>query len=106
MHYGVDFAAPKGTPIKAVASGTISTITNSNKGFGKCVLIKHNNNIVTRYAHLSKILVHEGQIVDTEKIIGLVGSTGNTRGKNDPSHLHLELFIDGVRYNPLPHLIW
>jgi murein DD-endopeptidase MepM/ murein hydrolase activator NlpD len=106
MHYGVDFAAPKGTPVKSVAPGIILNTTNSNIGFGKCILIKHDNNIITRYAHLSKILVKIGQKVETGKIIGLVGATGNTRGINDPSHLHLELFIDGIRYNPLPHLTW
>ncbi len=104
MHGGIDLAAVKGTQVKSVLPGIIKTI-KIDGGYGKCILIEHENNIQTRYAHLSKILVKEGQYVKEGERIGLVGSTGNTRGKYDPSHLHFELIIEGKKYNPMLHFI-
>jgi len=102
MHNGVDLAAVKGTPVMSVLKGKISHIQTEG-GYGKCIVIEHENNIQTRYAHLSKILVRKDQQIEQGQVIGLVGATGNTRGKYDPSHLHLELIIEGKRYNPVIH---
>ena len=104
MHHGVDLAACSGTPVKSALSGTVIYAEN-RAGYGKCVDIKHKDLIETRYAHLSKIFVKSGDLVLTGQKIGLVGATGNVRGKNDPSHLHFELIVNGIRYNPLLHII-
>lgn len=104
MHHGVDLAAISGTPVKAALSGTVIYAENRS-GYGKCIILKHENGVETRYAHLSKIFVNSGEKVFSGEKIGLVGATGNVRGKNDPSHLHFELIINGKRYNPYLHII-
>ena len=55
---------------------------------------------------MSKVIVKKGEYVETGAIVGLVGSTGNTRGKRNGAHLHFEVIINGKRCNPLPYLIW
>jgi murein DD-endopeptidase MepM/ murein hydrolase activator NlpD len=55
---------------------------------------------------LSKIIVRKGEAVSKGTIIGLVGATGNTRGKHSAAHLHFELIVHHKRCNPLPHLMW
>lgn len=104
MHGGVDFAAPTGTPIYSAEEGYITEITDKTTGYGKSIVIGHANNIKTRYAHLSKILVSHGQAVKANQIIGLVGATGNTRGSGSASHLHFEVIIENKKYNPIKHL--
>lgn len=104
FHKGIDMAALKGTPVKAAANGTVE-FAYEDKGYGKTVVIKHEKNHKTRYAHLDKILVTQGQRVKQGQLIGLVGSTGNVRtiGK-DPSHLHFEVYVGDERVNPLQYL--
>lgn len=85
---GVDIASPCGTPMKAAAPGVV-TIANDygwNGGYGKLVVIKHNNGTQTLYAHLSKVYVKAGSTVSYETKIGLVGTTGRSTG----CHLHFE----------------
>ena len=93
-HTGLDIAAPKGTPIKVVADGTI-TFAEYNGSYGYLVKVKHDNGVETWYAHTSKMYVSVGQKVKAGDIIALVGSTGNSTG----AHLHLEVRINGEHVN-------
>lgn len=101
FHYGVDMAALRGTPVKAVASGMVVEARYS-KGYGKTIVVVHNRKYKTRYAHLDRIHVHVGQKVMKDSVIGKVGSTGFVRkvGK-DASHLHFEVYAFNKRVNPL-----
>lgn len=95
MHEGLDFAAPKGTPIYA-ASGGVVTQARFRSGYGNLVEIMHGNGIATRYAHASKIEVKEGDLVDRGQVIARVGSTGRSTG----AHLHFEVRIAGHALDP------
>lgn len=95
MHTGVDFAAPMGTPIKSVQSGQV-VFSGTKGGYGKTVIIKHNDRYSTLYGHASKLNVSVGQFVNQGDIIALVGSTGVSTGP----HLHFEVFEYGKRINP------
>lgn len=100
-HKGVDIGAPKGTPIKAAASGTvISSSTGYNGGYGNCVVISHGNGIETAYGHCSALYVKVGQKVSQGDVIAAVGNTGRSFG----NHLHLEIRINGVAQNPQNYL--
>jgi len=100
FHYGIDMAAMHRTPVKAAGNGVVIE-AGVLRGYGKTIVIKHDNRYKTRYAHLSALLVTVGKRVTTGMIIGRVGATGNVRksGK-DPSHLHFEVELDGKRRNP------
>ena len=87
-HNGMDFAAPQGTRINAVKSGTVSKVENDEKnihGYGKYIVITHEDGTRTLYAHQSKIIVYEGETVEAGEKIGEVGKTGKVTGP----HLHL-----------------
>ena len=94
-HTGLDIAASTGTSIKAAASGTIS-YAGYKGSYGNLVIINHGNSVETYYAHCSKIYVSVGDTVSQGDVIAAVGSTGNSTGP----HLHLEVRINGVAYNP------
>jgi len=94
-HEGIDFIAPVGTPILAAAAGVVID-AKWHPGYGNMVEIEHNNRTTTRYAHASKLLVSEGDIVRLGQKIALVGSTGRSTGP----HLHFEVRVDGVAQNP------
>ena len=98
MHKGVDFAAPKGTPIYAGGNGVVEYI-GRNGGYGKYIRIRHNNDYKTAYAHLSgyKKGIYKGARVNQGEIIGYVGSTGNSTGP----HLHYEILFQNKQINPL-----
>ncbi len=98
MHKGVDFAAPKGTPIYAGGNGVIEYAGN-NGGYGKYIRIRHNNEYKTAYAHLSKFKkgISKGVRVNQGDVIGYVGSTGNSTGP----HLHYEILFNNKQINPL-----
>ncbi len=86
FHAGMDFGAPSGTPIVAVAPGRV-VVANWHGGYGKAVIIEHSNGqLQTLYGHMSEIFVQEGQIIPQGTVIGQVGSTGNSTGP----HLHFE----------------
>lgn len=92
-HNGVDFRASVGTPIKAAKSGTVIGVGDTDKqcagvSYGKWILIKHNNNLTTLYAHLSLIKVSEGQSVALGEVVGYSGATGYVTGP----HLHFGVF--------------
>jgi murein DD-endopeptidase MepM/ murein hydrolase activator NlpD len=94
-HNGVDYGVPTGTPVWTVGDGTVIR-SNYSKGFGKIVEIRHANNWISQYAHLSKRLVKVGQRVSQKEIIGKVGSTGLSTGP----HLHYGLKKNGKYVNP------
>ncbi len=98
MHRGTDFAAPTGTPIYAAGNGVIDRI-GTNGGYGKYIRIRHNSQLSTAYAHLSRYAqgLSRGDRVEQEQVIGYVGSTGQSTGP----HLHYEVLIDGTQVNPM-----
>lgn len=98
-HSGVDFATAAGTDIYAWKDGTV-TFAGWSGNYGYFIIVEHNDNTISRYAHCSKILVEEGQTVVKGETIGLVGSTGRSTGP----HLHLEILVDGVMQDPLNYL--
>lgn len=95
MHKGVDYAAPRGTPIHATAEGVVS-YSGRHRGYGLIVKIRHAFGFETYYAHLSKSRVKVGQRVKRGQRIGDMGSTGRSTG----NHLHYEVRIDGKPVNP------
>ena len=104
MHNGIDMAASRGTLVKAASDGVVVLAHTGMSGYGNLVEIEHRKgNIVTRYAHLDKILVTVGERVKKGQVIGRVGATGNVRGA-DPSHLHFEILKNGSRVDPLKYL--
>jgi murein DD-endopeptidase MepM/ murein hydrolase activator NlpD len=96
-HRGVDYAAPKGTPIKAAGDGRI-IFRGRNGGYGNCVIIQHGGNVTTLYAHLSKFArsAPKGRRIRQGQVIGFVGSTGLATA----AHLHYEYRLNGVHRNP------
>ena len=99
MHEGVDFVANAGTPIYASAGGVVD-YAGLHPQYGNMVEIDHGNNIVTRYAHASKVLVKVGQVVRRGQEIAEVGSTGRSTG----NHLHFEVRYKGIAQNPVRFL--
>lgn len=96
-HKGVDYAAPRGTPVRATANGTVAVSTRQ-RGYGKLIILKHRGRYSTAYAHLSAFAkgLRKGKRVNQGDIIGYVGSTGMVTGP----HLHYEFRINGVQRNP------
>lgn len=99
FHPGIDFKGKRGDAVKSTADGKV-IIAGWFQGYGKCVKIKHKNNLETLYGHLSKINVKEGQMVSTGQVIGQVGSTGHSTG----NHLHYEVRKNGKPTNPGSYL--
>ncbi|HRI78762.1 MAG TPA: M23 family metallopeptidase [Cyclobacteriaceae bacterium] len=97
MHYGMDFAAPIGTPIYAAADGVIDNVEISFTGYGKKVEVDHGFGYRTRYAHMHMFTVKNGQHVKRGELIGYVGDTGLSTAP----HLHYEVFINGTQVNPI-----
>ncbi len=98
MHEGIDFIAPRGTPIFASADGVIKSARHSDS-FGQVVEIDHGYGIVTLYAHMSKIKVRRGQKVVRGEIIGLTGNTGLSAGP----HLHYEVHVRNKEVDPVSY---
>ena len=98
-HSGTDIACPFGTPIKAVAAGTV-TFADWSGTYGKLVKISHGNGVETYYAHCSELYVTVGQQINAGDVIAAVGSTGNSTG----NHLHLEVRLNGRTLNPQNYL--
>lgn len=96
-HSAIDIAAFQGTPVTAADRGVVIRAGWSTVGYGQFVVIDHNIDYITLYAHLSEIYVEEGQIVGKGQLIGRVGSTGNSTGP----HLHFEIRDFGTRVDPL-----
>lgn len=103
FHTGIDIAASKGTPIKAVADGLVIASGKGLDGFskyGRIVILDHGNGVRTIYAHNSKNNVRLGSCIRTGAVIGEVGNSGNATGP----HLHFEIRIHGGTVNPILYL--
>lgn len=96
FHYGLDFAAPAGTPIYASAGGKVIYSGYNNGGYGKLIIIDHGNGYQTYYAHCSSLYVNVGESVSQGQNIAGVGTTGNSTG----NHLHFEVRVGGTPVNP------
>lgn len=99
FHAGLDFKGRRGDPVKSTADGKV-ILAGWFQGYGKCVRIRHKNNLETLYGHLSKINVKVGDMVSTGQIIGKIGSTGQSTG----NHLHYEVRKNGKPVNPRQYL--
>lgn len=95
-HLGTDFAAPTGTAVRTVGDGVVDFAGVQN-GYGNVIYVKHRNQHVTVYAHLSRIDVKKGQAVDQGQKIGAVGATGWATGP----HLHFEFRVNGEHRDPM-----
>ncbi len=95
MHEGVDFLADAGTPVVAAAGGVVQ-FAGFHPQYGNMVDIDHGNDLTTRYAHMSRLYVKEGAMVQRGRRIGDVGSTGRSTGP----HLHFEVRFRGAPQNP------
>ena len=100
MHEGIDFIADYGSPIVAAAGGVV-IFAGFHPQYGYMIDIDHGNDLVTRYAHTSKIVVREGDLVQRGKKIGEVGTTGRSTGP----HLHFEVRFRGAAQNPAKFLV-
>lgn len=100
MHDGVDFGAQAGTPIRAVAAGTVVS-AGVRGGYGNATIIDHGAGVATLYAHQSEMFVTPGASVAAGQVIGAVGSTGFSTGP----HLHFEVRLAGVPVDPLLYLL-
>lgn len=97
FHRGMDFTAPRGTPVYATGNGVVKRADRRSSGYGRHVRIDHGFGYTSLYAHLYKYVVKRGQKVKRGDLIGFVGSTGRSQAP----HLHYEIIKDGKRVNPL-----
>ncbi len=96
-HWGMDFTAPRGTPIYATGDGVVLRADRRSSGYGRHIRIDHGFGYKSLFAHLYKYNVRKGQKVKRGDIIGFVGSSGRSQAP----HLHYEIFKDGNRVNPI-----
>lgn len=99
MHHGTDVSAPAGTPVYAVASGTVTFSQLTGSG-GNEIWIQHDGGILTKYLHMTVRLAGVGQTVAQGQQIGTVGMTGTATG----NHLHVETHVNGASQDPQPFL--
>ena len=97
MHMGMDFSAPRNTPVYAASNGKIIRADSRSSGYGKHIRIDHGYGYITLYAHLNSYNVKRGQVVKKGDIIGFVGNTGRSKGL----HLHYEVHKGGKKVNPI-----
>ena len=97
FHYGLDFAAPQGTPIYATADGTVTTAGSTGNGYGNHVIINHGYGYETLYGHMVRVKARSGQVVKRGEVIGWVGSTGKSTGP----HCHYEVHKYGDKIDPI-----
>jgi hypothetical protein len=100
FHRGIDFRAPKGSPVYPMMNGNVIHVISLGYGYGRHIIIDHGNGITTLYAHLGRIFVEEGEDVTKEIEIAEVGLTGRTTGY----HLHFEVRENMNSVNPWPYL--
>jgi len=103
IHNGVDLLADVGIPVLAAKSGKVVSATQ-NRGMGKYVIIRHRDNVITIYGHLSEISVRKNDFVRQGQVIGRVGKTGNARHYGIMPHLHFEIRKNGVPQDPLEYI--
>lgn len=97
FHWGIDLDGETGDPVYPIEKGTVATREFSRFGYGNSVIVDHQNGLKSRYAHLSKIYVRDGDTVGPQIPLGQIGSTGRSTG----SHLHLEVYQNDKTVNPL-----
>ena len=97
FHWGMDFTAPRGTPVYATGDGIVTRADNKSTGYGNHIRIDHGYGYVSLYAHLYRYNVRANQKVKRGDLIGFVGSTG----RSEAPHLHYEIFKDEERINPI-----
>lgn len=95
LHTGLDFQADTGTPIYAAAGGVV-VYSEHHFAYGNMIEVDHGNDLITRYAHASKLLVKKGDLVKRGQQVALVGTTGRSTGP----HLHFEVLVQGVPQDP------
>jgi murein DD-endopeptidase MepM/ murein hydrolase activator NlpD len=95
MHEGIDFVAPVGTPVSATAAGTVLRSARAG-AYGEMVEVAHADGFVSRYAHLSRRHVNEGDKIERGQVLGLLGNTGRSTGP----HLHYEVMYQGQAMHP------
>ena len=100
FHKGIDISTRMKAPIVAPANGIVTRIAWDH-GYGRILTVAHGHGIITRYAHLSKVLVKKGQYVKRGETIALVGNTGRSTGP----HLHYEVLLNGMPVNPLRYIL-
>lgn len=99
-HEGIDVSAPMGAPVVAPAAGVVTMVTRQN-GYGLVMQLDHGNGIVTKYAHLSRVSVKQGQRVTRGQLVANVGNSGLSTGP----HLHYEIHINGRVVDPLTYVL-
>lgn len=99
-HYGIDLAAPKGTPILSAAPGKVIYTGRGFTGYGNLVVVEHGDRWATLYAHLNRFSVREGDLVARGQKLGEMGRTGRASGV----HLHFEIRYNREPVNPLMYL--
>ncbi|MGD2122071.1 MAG: M23 family metallopeptidase [Gemmatimonadota bacterium] len=99
LHRGVDIRVPEGTEVRAMKEGRVR-FAGTMSGYGRVIWLDHSRGVMTVYAHLSRIVVEEGQKVDGNQVIGLSGQSGNASGP----HLHFEVWRHGREVDPVPLL--
>ena len=100
MHSGIDIAHRRGTPIRAAGGGKV-VHAGRKSGYGLMVEIDHGNGVVSRYAHMSKVVARKGSRIKKGAVVGKVGSSGRSTGP----HLHFETRIRGKAVNPSSFLL-
>lgn len=101
-HNGVDLPAPTGTPVYAMADGTVDKVWTLDPTNGNAIRINHGGGLGSAYLHLSRMDVGQGAVVRAGQQIGAVGSTGRSTGP----HLHLMVYRNGVAVDPWPLVTW
>lgn len=99
-HYGLDLAGPRGTPIFAAHGGHVIYAGSGFKGYGRFVIVEHNDDWATFYGHLDKILIRQGQFIKQGQLIGKMGRTGRATG----THLHFEIRHNRKAIDPIAFL--
>jgi murein DD-endopeptidase MepM/ murein hydrolase activator NlpD len=95
-HDGIDLSVPDGTPVHAAAGGDVVYAGDKLRGYGRLVILRHDEHLITVYAHNEKLLVAEGQRVVAGEVVSLSGHTGRVTAP----HLHFEVREDGVPLDP------
>jgi murein DD-endopeptidase MepM/ murein hydrolase activator NlpD len=99
FHSGVDFKGIVGDSIKTTGAGVV-TFAGFKNGYGRCIIIEHEENLQTLYGHLWQIHVKEGEYVKSGQLIGLMGNSGRSKGP----HLHYEIIMNGEKINPIKYV--
>lgn len=94
-HDGIDLAAPRGAPIRAIAGGLV-IYADPYAGYGNLIVVQHNNGFTSHYGHCETFRVKTGERIAPGQVIGTVGSTGISTGP----HLHFEIRFNGKTYDP------